>query len=208
MSEKILVDKKALISLMSAVTGPDHYIREFQYTRGIGNNPIDIILGNIKTSKEDPSMMLQLLLNHIRDVVNELSAVDHDNQLLSTLNKALAGTHDSIDKEVDVASVDSKDTTTDSKISFSKMTDDIWANLTEDEKNEYLNLAINEIKFLINFIYHYTDKQTSIVLGVQQSGLNSNRFTYITSGKIQHVILILQRINYEVLKRDAERESK
>ena len=36
MSNRIEVDSSALYKLLQALSGPDHYIRELQYTRNIG----------------------------------------------------------------------------------------------------------------------------------------------------------------------------
>lgn len=44
MSEQILVNREALCRLMSAINGPDYYIRELQATRGIDpENPINVL---------------------------------------------------------------------------------------------------------------------------------------------------------------------
>lgn len=43
--ETITVNFAALKQLLVAVAGPDHHIRELQYTRSLPNNPINVLLG-------------------------------------------------------------------------------------------------------------------------------------------------------------------
>ena len=58
-SETITVNRAALRQLMNAITGPSHYIRELQYSRGISEltgvpNPIDTLLADLNDEREEP----------------------------------------------------------------------------------------------------------------------------------------------------------
>lgn len=44
MSDRIEVDKRALHSVLLALIGQPHEVRELQATRGIGDNPIDTLV--------------------------------------------------------------------------------------------------------------------------------------------------------------------
>ena len=49
----IEVNAEALRQVLHALNGPEHYIRELQYTRGIDeNNPINILMGEYSAAVE------------------------------------------------------------------------------------------------------------------------------------------------------------
>lgn len=52
-SPQFLMDANAMQQLLEALTGPLHYIREIQVTRGLGDNPIDLLLNQYNTQAKE-----------------------------------------------------------------------------------------------------------------------------------------------------------
>lgn len=58
MSDKVLVDKEALAQLLRALNGPEHHIREIQFTRNLPGqvNIIDQLMTDVENAKNQPAV--------------------------------------------------------------------------------------------------------------------------------------------------------